>query len=143
VAGPIFASMPGLPDRADPPRPVPALPGSRIQLILQAVPHRNQPGDASCRKSPPHASPNLAPPTQPNENTHLKTSLLKLPHTPTRCVTQAGGLTALRRNRLPDLFFAGWYASEPPQYPRVRATHCRNVLACGIATLVRFHYPQD
>jgi hypothetical protein len=81
VPRPMLASMPSLPDRADPPRPVPTLPGSRIQLIPKGVPHRNHPGDASCQKSPPDASPNLAPPTQPNENKHLKTSLLLLPHT--------------------------------------------------------------
>jgi hypothetical protein len=35
-----------------------------------------RPGDASCQKSPPDASPNLATRTQPNENKQLKTSLL-------------------------------------------------------------------
>ncbi len=77
----LSASMPRLPDRADPPRPVPTLPDSRIQLILKGVPHRNHPGDASYEKTPPHASPNLDPHTQPNENKLLKTSLLLLPHT--------------------------------------------------------------
>jgi hypothetical protein len=77
----LFASMPPLPDRADPRRPVPTLPGSRIQLILKGVPHRNHPGDASCQKTSHDASPNLDPTTQPNETKQLKTSFLKLPHT--------------------------------------------------------------
>ena len=72
----LFASMPGLPGRADPRKLVPTLPGSRIQLSVKGVTHRNHPGDASCQKSPPDASPNLATRTQPNENKQLKTSLL-------------------------------------------------------------------
>jgi hypothetical protein len=34
----------------------------------------NHPGDASCRKVPPDASPNLDPPPQPIETERLKTS---------------------------------------------------------------------
>jgi hypothetical protein len=34
----------------------------------------NHPGDASCKKVPPDASPNLAPPPQPIETERLKTS---------------------------------------------------------------------
>ena len=49
---------------------------------------RNLPGDASCRKTPPHASPNYDQPTQPIETKWLKTSQLTTPHTPTRCVTR-------------------------------------------------------
>lgn len=81
MPGPTLTPMPGLPDRVGPPRPVPALPVSRIQLIQKAVTHRNHSGDASCGKSPQDASPKLDPTTQLNENKQLKTSLLKLPHT--------------------------------------------------------------
>jgi hypothetical protein len=77
----LFASMPSLPDRADPRRPVPTLPVIRIQLIAQPLTQRNSARDASCQKSSQDASQNLAPRTQPNENKQLKTSLLKLPHT--------------------------------------------------------------
>jgi len=35
---------------------------------------RDHPGDASCKKVPPHASPNLDPRTQPIEKEVLKTS---------------------------------------------------------------------
>ena len=138
----LFASMPSLPDLAGPRKPVPTLPDIRISLNLQALTQRNSVCDASCQKSSSDASQNLDPPPQPNENEQLKTSLLKLPHTPTRCVTRAGCLPALRRNRRPELFFARLYAGEPPQCPRVRATHRRIVLACGIARWSE-HYPQS
>jgi hypothetical protein len=34
----------------------------------------NHPGDASCKKVPPDASPNVGPPPQPIEKEWLKTS---------------------------------------------------------------------
>jgi hypothetical protein len=45
------------------------------------------PCDASCPKTPPDASQNFAPRTQPLETEDLKTSQMTTPHTPTRCVT--------------------------------------------------------
>ena len=81
MAGPMLAPMSGLLDRADPRRPVPALPGIRITLNLQALTQRNSVCDASCQKSSHDASQISAPPPQPTENEQLKTSLLKLPHT--------------------------------------------------------------
>ena len=63
------------------------------QLTLRCLP-----GDASCRKTPPHASPNFDPPTQPIENKWLKTSQLTTPHTRTRCVTRCVRV-APRRDR--------------------------------------------
>lgn len=61
--------------------PIPALAGSRIALKVRHLPKGtpivrlpNHPGDASCKKVPPHASPNLASRTQPVEKEALKTS---------------------------------------------------------------------
>ena len=45
--------------------------GNRVVPILRLP---NHPGDASCEKVPPDASPNLAPPPQPIEKEWLKTS---------------------------------------------------------------------
>jgi hypothetical protein len=57
-----------------PPRPTPTLVGSAIALKLKAITHRRpnhrdpyRSGDASCKKSPPSASPNFTPWTQPIE----------------------------------------------------------------------------
>lgn len=46
------------------------------------------PGDASCQKTPPDASPNFGPTPQPIEKQGLTTSRIKMPHTPNRCVTR-------------------------------------------------------
>ena len=61
--------------------PIPALAGSRIALKVRHLPKGtrivrlpNHPGDASCKKVPPDASPNLASRTQPIEKEALKTS---------------------------------------------------------------------
>ena len=61
--------------------PIPALAGSRIALNVRQLPKGtrivrlpNHPCDASCKKVPPHASPNLASRTQPVEKEALKTS---------------------------------------------------------------------
>jgi hypothetical protein len=57
----------------------------------------DHPCDASCKKVPPDASQNLEPPPQPTEKEELKTSLIIIPHTPTRCVTRVGRLTGLEK----------------------------------------------
>jgi hypothetical protein len=72
----LFASTPALPVREGPRKPDPTLSGIRIPLILKVLTRRNYPGGAFCGKSPQNAPPNLDPHTQPNENKHLKTSLL-------------------------------------------------------------------
>jgi hypothetical protein len=66
--------------RGRPQRPMPTLADSGIQLKLRRL-HKgtriisppDPPGDASCEKSPPDASPNLSPPPQPIETEELKT----------------------------------------------------------------------
>jgi hypothetical protein len=119
----LFASMPSLPERADPRRPVPTLPVIRIQLSVKALTQRNSVCVASCQKSSQDASQNLAPRTQPNENKHLKTSLLLLPHTgnmrhtgrvPHRPPEESAAQIVLRplvRRRSPAVLSA---ASHPP-----------------------------
>jgi hypothetical protein len=70
-----------LASRGRPQRPTPTLAASRIQLKLRRL-HKGSriialpapPGDASCKKSPPDASPNLTPPPQLIEKEELKTS---------------------------------------------------------------------
>jgi hypothetical protein len=67
--------------RGQPQRPTPPLADTRIQLKLRRL-HKGAriialpapPGDASCKKSPHDASPNLTPPPQPVETEELKTS---------------------------------------------------------------------
>ena len=63
------------------PGPMPTLAGSRIALKMRylykgsrIVDLPDHPCDASCQKSPPHASQNLKPPPQPIEKEELKTS---------------------------------------------------------------------
>ena len=51
------------------------------------------PGDASCGKTPPHASPNSVSPTQPTEKEGLKTRCLRTPLIGQRCVTRLRCLT--------------------------------------------------
>ena len=82
----LFAPMPRLPVGADPRRPVPALPGHRIPLSLNALTRRSRPGDASCKKSPQDASPDFESPPQPTEKTDLATPQMTTPHTRPRCV---------------------------------------------------------
>jgi hypothetical protein len=70
-----------LASRGQPQRPTPPLADTRIQLTLRHL-HKGAriialpapPGDASCKKSPPDASPNLTPPPQLIEKEELKTS---------------------------------------------------------------------
>ena len=67
--------------RGQPQRPTPTLAATRIQLKLRHL-HKGAriialpapPGDASCKKSPQDASPNLTPPPQLIEKQELKTS---------------------------------------------------------------------
>ena len=67
--------------RGQPQRPTPPLADTRIQLKLRHL-HKGAriialpapPGDASCKKSPQDASPNLTPPPQLIEKQELKTS---------------------------------------------------------------------
>jgi hypothetical protein len=46
----------------------------RLSKGARIIELRDHPGDASCRKAPPDASPNLDPPPQPIENEELVTS---------------------------------------------------------------------
>ena len=46
------------------------------------------PGDASCQKTPPDASPISVPQAQPTEKEHLKIRCLKTSHTGQTCVTR-------------------------------------------------------
>ena len=69
--------------------------GSGIGLKFKALTQTHQnhrapchPGDASCKKSPPDASPNLEPIPQPIEKRALKMPRLRTPHTPNRCVSR-------------------------------------------------------
>ena len=78
-----------------PPRPMPTLPGTRIQLKLRSLRKRTRtiglpdhPCDASCEKSPPDASQNLDPHAQLTETKELKTSSIIISHPPPRCVTR-------------------------------------------------------
>src|ERR1035437_4784525 len=100
----LFASVPPAPSTLSsiPPRPMPTLVGTRIAFHFIHLHERARitelhirPGDASCEKSPPDASPSFDPPPQPIETEHLTTSSIKLPHTRTRCVTRVGCLTGL------------------------------------------------
>ena len=67
--------------RGQPQRPIPPLADTRIQLKLRRL-HKGiriialpaPPGDASYKKSPHDASPNLTPPPQLIEKEELKTS---------------------------------------------------------------------
>jgi hypothetical protein len=67
--------------RGQPQRSMPALADTRIKLKLRHL-HKGSriialpapPGDASCKKSPHNASPNLTPPPQLIEKKELKTS---------------------------------------------------------------------
>ena len=90
----LFASMPSLPDRADPRRPVPTLPGSRIQLILKEVRIATIRVTHLTKKPLPMRHPIS---TQPRNQ--MKTSILKPHfynfHIPATCVARAGCLTAL------------------------------------------------
>jgi hypothetical protein len=91
--------------RLNAPAPGPRAPG----------PH---PGDASCKKSPPDASPNLQPPPQLIEKKDLTTSSIIIPHTPTRCVTQVGCLTGLE--------------GPGPRQPHPRSRPCNHLPTRGI-----------
>ena len=78
-----FPSMPHLPVHRCPPRTMPALAASRIQLKFRhlhegtrIIDPPDHPCDATCEKMPPHASQTLGPQTQPIENEGLKTSSL-------------------------------------------------------------------
>ena len=79
-------------------------PDCRIQLKFRHL-HRttriiwlpDHPGDASCRKVPPDASPNCTPSPQPVEKTEFKTSRIIMSPPPTKCVTRVGRRTGLER----------------------------------------------
>jgi hypothetical protein len=69
------------------PRPILVPVGSGIPLKLRhlrkgirIVEPPDHPGDASCKKGPPDASPNLEPPSQPIEKEELATSSIINPH---------------------------------------------------------------
>src|ERR1035437_2733591 len=79
----------------------PAIPGlggpNAIVNRLEAQANHDHPGDASCKKNPPDASPDLAPQPQAVETLELKTPCITTPHTGQRCVTRVRCLTGLEK----------------------------------------------
>jgi hypothetical protein len=94
-----FAPVPRAPSMLSSilPRPKPTLAETRIALQFRylqepacVIELRIRPGDASCEKSPPDASPKLDAPPQPVGTEELKTSQIKTPPPWARCVTRVG-----------------------------------------------------